>query len=173
MGDLKFKIKKYNMGGYLRYDDGGVFDQYLSDPTVQRAMGRNTQSDQIAGTVSKAASFIPGVGPLLGAGLQLGQTIGKATKDEFGIYKSTGAEILDDVVDPSRWASLIGGGPSQNELKKAKDFAQKKQFANQFDQNEIAGAKSRAAISGFQAAPYGKKGMKFRSQTKFSMAAHR
>lgn len=191
MGNLKFKIKKYNMGGYLRYDDGGLFQD---DPNVQGIMKKQQASEKTADAIATGVQAIPVYGQLIGGAIKLGQGIGKTTTDPYGVYKSKGSEAVDNMFDLSKGLSktsdvlskpswegaaslasfgLFGSDSTQNELKKARDLAKKRQFASQSEQNDQTGARSRAAIGGFQAAPYGKKGMKFGTKTKFSMAAHR
>src|SRR5260221_12912702 len=117
--ELKFKIKRYNLGGYLDFGGslGNMDEEYFSDPTVQKNMRSQADSSRLASGVSSAVAFIPGVGTAISAGLKFGQAIGSATKDQYGIYKSKGAEILDDTIDPTRWADLISGsGASQGTL---------------------------------------------------------
>jgi len=192
--NMKFKLKKYNMGGYLRFDDGGLFNDYNSDPAVQALMQKKAQSDSQANAIATGVQAIPVYGQLIGAGIKVGQAVGKQTTDPYGIYKSKGSSTVDNMFDLGKglsktgdlfskpdWGTaeslatfgLAGTDKSQDALKRAKDLAIKRSQADQFEASQESGARSRAAIGGFQAAPYGKKGMKFKGKTKFSMAAHR
>lgn len=178
MSQLKFKLKKYNEGGFLDFLKKNPFqaNALFTSATngLNSAIGpqsnpdfsnfssefRNNKNkkqglDKGLDLASGAASFIPGVGGLASAGLQGFKALSDLTsadEDEFGVHKSGFLSALDP----------------QSELRKDKERFKTSQLMSGIQANEATGALSREAVGGFRAAPYGRKGMKLRS--KFSRA---
>ena len=70
---------KYQMGGYV--------------PTDQE---RSTEA-----AVNAGVGVVGAINPIVGAGLAIGQGVGKMTVDENGLYKSRSAEFIDNNMNPT------------------------------------------------------------------------
>lgn len=101
-----------------------------------------------------------------GAISAVGRQVDKAAKDEFGIYKSTGAAIADRILDPIGNIQDLFGGVSQKELKHKKKVFHHENAFREIDKNARIGAGIKNSTPGFTAPAYGRRGMKFK--TKFS-----
>lgn len=150
---------------------------------------QSRQADLDRGTdiAASAAQAIPGVGSAIGAGLELGKAVGHATKDQYGIYKSKGAEVADNFLDvPGHLAELgdvithpslsglvnfatfgsFGKNRLNEEAKKQKQISITQNMNDSIGASETAGQRASSLVGGYQAPGYGKKGIKLR--TRFS-----
>lgn len=247
MGELKFKINRYNQNGYpeflpradngirLTSDEGsnpfdseassetdpwnrkppsrgtwaggaGVYgaskafsssmdqpinqDYYSKSNYFRSAIEKQKNIEKGIDAASTAAAAVPGPGWAVAAGLQIGKGVGKATKDQYGIYKNRASQVVDNVVDPAKQVQSIenvfrhpgdtsnvinslsmgifGRDQSNTEAIKKRDLYVQQGITEAAGRAEVAGGNIRAGIGGYQAAPYGKKGMKLRMKTKYS-----
>lgn len=167
-------------------------DDFLHSTSGERLAKINQRSDQIEQGVKaaeKAISVIPVWGQLAAGASMAGRAIGKKTKDEFGMYKSKGSEVVNNAVNPVEGIKgfmdvvkdpslegvankltlgLVGQTNEQRDLAHAKDVFQFDNVAQQGAENEKVGAMIKAATPVFQAPAYGKHGLKFPSGKKYS-----
>lgn len=163
---------------------------YLSTSTfAQKAADKQRAREKAVDAASTALQAVPVYGQFVGAGLQVGKGIGKVTKDKYGIYKSKAAEYADNAFDPVKGlenienafshptfsnltnvftSGLLGKSYANEQAKKEKQKYITQGLAEASTSMNRAGSLSRAAIGGYQAAPYGKKGMKLKTRTKYS-----
>lgn len=124
---------------------------------------------------------------------KLGRSIGKQTTDQYGLYKSKGSEMVDNVFNPAKGfahsqstvkdifngggfdmknavnlgtAGLFGKSALQRQAEKEKKLFQMKQSNDTLLKNATLGATLTNSAPKYQAPAYGKNGMKF--PTKFS-----
>lgn len=121
----------FNTKKKYRYQQGGFAgnNPYLDDFNKTQA------------GVSGAVGTVGAINPIIGAALGIGQAVGHASKDEYGIYNSKGGEFMTNSFDPNTgiqnlrdfskdvsWDTalnqaslgLIGEGASQKRAKEAK-----------------------------------------------------
>lgn len=153
----------------------------------RQSMKAQKDREKAVDVTSSAVAAIPVAGWAVAAGLQVGKGVGKFTKDKYGIYKSKAAEELDNAVNPVKGISNIGsifehpsvannmnvftGGIFGKSYADEEAKRQKRKYENMgISSASVSGNRSgsltRAAMGGYRATPYGKKGMKFR--TKYS-----
>lgn len=147
------------------------------------------KADKMADTGIAAISAIPGWGTVIGAGLKAGQAVGKASQDEYGIYKSKSGEFFDKSFNPTEGIGglkrmfdeptfdnvanqlslgLVGKNTRQEELKHAKKVFEFDKTTRQAAQNAQAGAMMKNSLPVYQAPAYGKDGLKLGAGKRFS-----
>lgn len=164
-------------------------DYLAKSPDFAKAVSHRKDIEKGVDAASSAAAVIPGPGWIIAGGLQIGKGLGKTTQDQYGVYKNKTLESRDNVFNPVKgyqnledlinhpsWdtfsniatAGIFGKSWSNEEAKKRKEKYINEGIASQTGAANITGAQSRAAIGGFEAAPYGKKGRKLKRSTKYS-----
>lgn len=170
--------------------DSPINQDYLSkSPDFAKTISHRKDIEKGVDAASSAAALVPGPGWIISGGLQIGKGLGKTTQDSYGIYKNKTLETRDNVFNPVKgyqnledlvnhpsWdtfsniatAGIFGKSWSNEEAKRKKQEYLSRGIAEQFGNMNTAGAQSRAAIGGYQAAPYGRKGLKMKAKTKYS-----
>ena len=92
------------------------------------------------GLLEKGLNFIPGIGPGLSAasGILGGITDSMNLKDEFGIYKGTGAEVADRLFDPIGTIGELFSGElfgGQQRRKDARDLSRFRNISREISAN--------------------------------------
>lgn len=177
MAKLRFKLRRYNEGGFLDFLKKSPYQANALFTAASHALSTGTAPDgnssfedfssEFAGNKKRAkgleqgldlasagAAAIPGIGGIVSLGLQGTKAISSLTRadeDEFGVHKS----------------GFLSGLDPQTELRKDRDRFQTSQLMSSIQDSNIVGSLSRNAVSGYKAAPYGRKGMKL---SKFSKA---
>lgn len=127
------------------------------------------KGEKTADSIQSGLSAIPGWGQLAAAGMEIGQQIGKATKDEFGVYKSKAGSVVDNILNPSTHMSrLTGDHMSQKELRRARDVFHFNNINEKAGKNERAGAVLKNSLPVYQAPAYGEEGLKLRVGKRYS-----
>lgn len=153
------------LGGEKKYNQKFVD----SNANVSKSLERELTANNIRSNVTTAASAIPLWGPIIKAADSVSQGVDKATKDEYGIYKSGFAKFADQLFDPiGTITDMFSGGTTkvQQERIRARDHM----FAVQ-ENEKIAGERQAGNIvknnlPNYQAPSYGRQGMSFK--TKFA-----
>lgn len=180
----KQKYPKMANGGSFEESTIGSFQDYS-------ASAQDNSGEQAANAIASGIQAVPVWGQIVGAGMKLGQGIGKQTTDEYGLYKSKGAEVVDNVFNPSThlqgWKDffdkpdagqlvnnltlgVFGSNRRQRELERLKRRYEFDKIMTGAAKNEQAGAAMSNSLPAYQAPRYGKDGMKLtvRHTTKFS-----
>lgn len=140
---------------------------------AKKFRAKNTIDDIRGQASSLAISTGNPIAMAVGAADTLGRTVDKLSKDEFGIYKSTGAQVADRILDPiGNITDIFTGGYDQKKLKKARDTFYNIETKNQIADVRDFGAGTQSLLPRYTAPSYGQRrlasgGMKLR--TKFSM----
>ncbi len=172
---------------FLGNQEGINFQDFAASMGNQGTQG----SEKTANAIATGVQAIPVWGQIVGAGMKIGQGIGKQTTDEFGIYKNKGSEIVDNIFNPTTHIQNIkdnfknptasgitnmltlgafGKSANQRRLEHLRDVFRYDQSMSKVAQNERMGAKIHNSLPSYQAPRYGKEGMKLapRYKTKFS-----
>ena len=123
----------------------GEYRQLTAGADQADALGGGIESGLNAGL-----SLIPGIGGILGGASSLLGKLTEGTKDEYGIYKSAGSEVLDRVFNPvgtigDLFSGELFGG--QKRRKDARDLAQYRDVSRNIAANVGGiGAKTKFSI---------------------------
>jgi hypothetical protein len=136
-----------------------------------------------------AVGAIPGWGQLVAGGLKAGQAVGKATKDEYGIYKNGASSFVDKMFDPNEGIGglkrmfdepsfdnianqlsmgIVGKNTRQEELKHDKKVFEFDKMNSANSSNERAGTMLKNSLPVYQAPAYGREGLKMRTGKRYS-----
>jgi hypothetical protein len=137
-------------------------------------------ADTVKG-IKTVFSAIPVWGQAVAAGMAIGDKIGGGTKDEFGIYKNKGSEVVSNIFSPTTQVSnimdnlrdpswegvanmatlgIVGKTGRQRELERLKKRYEFDVASRGASQNEQAGNVIKNSLPVYQAPRYGKEGMK-------------
>lgn len=175
----------YGVGSELTNNSQANPDFASQSPSLQKAQ----RTEQTFNTAKSAVAAVPVIGTAIAGFASVGQAVGKTTTDQYGKYKSKGAEILDNNVNPLTgvknvlsitgdignggkfdWenvanfatSGLIGKTTAQKALEKEKSFFDMKKIVDKSMKNQQQGALN--ATANFKALPYGRNGMKIRTK---------
>jgi hypothetical protein len=153
----------------------GTTKQNASLGTISPTLSNFSRKQQTADTVVDklgSAGLASGNPYAMAAGAVLkgSNVLDKAFKDEDGMYRSKGAAVVANVVNPIALVKNVATGQLFNqgkiraELHKAKLFQRYDKDYNAISQNAAQGQQIRAGIPEYQAPAYGRKGMKLMSK---------
>lgn len=181
---------KWNSVGSGVYAGASMLDQSIPSPiNVQGSdyfsnlSEKRKQTEKAVDTASSAAAMIPVYGWAVAGGMQFGKAVGKLTQDKYGIYKSKGAQVLDNVVDPVKQVQSIGNAfshPTRSNLlnsatmgifgkdqqdeenKRQRGIYQNRMLADTIASSDRAGNMNMNRLPTYQSPLYGRRGIQLR-----------
>lgn len=188
---------KWSSTGGAVYGAASALDKSIASPiNVQGSdyftnlSEKRKRTEKAVDTASSAVAMVPVYGWAVAGGMQFGKAVGKLTQDKYGIYKSKGAQVLDNVVDPVKQVQSIGNAfehPTRSNLlnsatmgifgkdqaneenKRQKGIYQDRMLASQIASNDEAGTFNRNRLPTYQAPMYGRKGLQLRKRPGMNM----
>lgn len=168
---------------------------FMDSAYGRKAFGTRNSVDKGLQTGEKVLGAIPlPITQIISGFSKLGRAVGKQTTNEYGIYKSKGAAVVDNVLNPTtaitrgvgvvkdifdggkfnaksalNFATLgvLGESSEQAKAKKMKRLFDAANQVTTLEKNAEVGRQISDSIPRYQAPMYGRKGLKIRS--KFSM----
>lgn len=187
----------WNTAGGLAYGAASMLDNSIASPIdvegsdyFNSLAEKRKKVEKGVDTASSAVGMVPGVGTIIAGGMQLGKAIGKTTQDKFGVYKSKGAEIIDNSFDPVKhfqnfgnlWdhptasnalntfsLGILGKNSANEENKRQRDIYRDRSLAGQVASSDRAGSMNMNRLPAYQAPLYGRRGLRLRARATPSM----
>ena len=132
---------------------------------LEKQLDSELKIQDVRSKVTTATAAIPIIGPIAKLADSIGTGVDRATKDEFGIYKSGGGQVLDRILDPVGNITdfFTGGYDQEGRISKRNKF-QNSELATKIGQERQTGSIVKNNLPQYKAPSYGRHGMKFKSK---------